>query len=103
MGPRLAILNQFFLSSWDHFPELPSCRSLPGPLKAVLFWDTGPPSPPQVVLSRGKARLCGTRPSRFWGIVPGPPGYFNSEMLPGSLRILFLIAQKWGSGGAQGV
>lgn len=46
----LAGLNQFFLSSWKHSPDLPSCHSLPGQLKAALFWE--PPWDPHHPLQR---------------------------------------------------
>lgn len=38
----LAIPNQFFLSSWEHSPELPSCHSFPSQSKAALFWKLDP-------------------------------------------------------------
>lgn len=92
----LAILNQFFLSSWEHSPELPSCHSLPGQLKAALFWEREllPPPPLEILLPRDTAHLCGTRPSQFGGNVPHPPLYFSLEMFLVSLRILSLIAQS---------
>lgn len=54
-----AILNLFFLSSWEHsLPALPSCHSHPGQLKAALFWDWG---------GGGGARCCcpGARPTTW--------------------------------------
>lgn len=38
----LTIPNQFFLSSWEHSPELPSCHSFPSQLKAALFGELDP-------------------------------------------------------------
>lgn len=39
----LSIPNQFFLSSGEHSPELPSCNSFPSQLKTALFWELDPP------------------------------------------------------------
>lgn len=81
----LAIPNQFFLSSWEHSPELPSCHSFPSQLKTALFGEPDPP--PQ--------RCCcpGAQPA---DVAPGPVGsgevYLNLEMFLDSLRILSLIA-----------
>lgn len=50
----LAIPNQFFLSSWEHSPELPSCHSFPSQLKTALFWE---PDPPRGVAAQGHSLL----------------------------------------------
>ena len=70
----LAGLNQFFLSSWKHSPDLPSCHSLPGQLKAALFWelpqDPHHPPLPVVLLPRGIDVAPGPVSS---GSAPHPP------------------------------
>lgn len=69
----LAVLNQFFLSSWTHSPDLPSCHSLPGQLKAALFWELDPR--PVVLLPRGTDVAPG--PVSPGEVSPTHPVYFS--------------------------
>lgn len=74
----LAGLNQFFLSSWKHSPDLPSYHSLLGQLKTALFGelprDPHHPPPPAVLLPRGIDMAPGPVTS---GSVPHHPVYFS--------------------------
>lgn len=88
-----AILNQFFLSSWEHYPDL-FLPLPPWPLKGRLVLGAEPPS--RAVLPRGIAHRLGTRPRQFWGGVPRPPGILELKDISGLIEGLLLDCTEVG-------
>lgn len=95
----LAGLNQFFLSSWKHSPDLPSYHSLLGQLKTALFWepprDPHHPPPPAVLLPRGIDMAPGPVSS---GSAPHLPFVLQLRDLSGLLERFLLDCTEVGVG-----